>query len=738
VSSAHPPPDEEELNRLRKSEARLRAILEAAIDAIITTTDRGVITSVNPSAVRIFGYEEHEMVGQNIRMLMPEPFHSRHDGYVQRYRETGEPRVIGIGRIVEGRRRDGSTFPLELTLSEVRLEDGTRKFAGIARDVSDRQAGESALRESEARFRDLFENASDLIQATDVQGRILLANRAWRRTLGFDAERVAGLRVRDVIAADFHDESLPAFHRTWDDFDTKRIRTELEASDGRRVVVDGTVWCRTHNDRVVATWAIFRDVTREVELERVKKEFVSVVSHELRTPLTSIRGSLGLLNGGVAGELPEKAARLIDVANKNTERLIRLVNEILDLDKLEAGKLELRVERVDVAQMVRSVVESISTLAGQGSVNIAHDVDPSLTVAGDPDRLEQVLTNLVANAIKFSPADSMVRVQASALEDMVKVAVVDQGAGIEASDLPKLFLKFQQLEPADRRAHEGSGLGLAISKAIVEAHHGNIGVDSAPGEGSTFWFTVPMDARSRHAEPARARVLVAAGDEEFRSKLIAAFEPLGLEAAGAATASQAFAQLEASKFDAVLVDQSLQQGDGWQLVRSIRDLDARQRIAVMSDFIQSEHETTRRIEELGLSMVLGKPVTTRFVAETMGAVIDDSFGRPRLIASRSALADKLASLRAGFRETLVGRLDELEGNIRQALAEGVESQAFRSALHAAHKLRGTAGTYGFAHVGAYVASIEQQLEAMLHQGETDFAKLWNDLRLAREAMDETP
>ncbi len=614
--------NEEEIVRLRKSEARLRAILDAAVDAIITTNDRGIITSVNPSAVRIFGYEEEEMLGQNVKMLMPEPYHSRHDGFLQRYRETGERRVIGIGRIVEGRRRDGSTFPLELAVSEVLLGDGTRKFAGIARDVSDRRAAEQALRESEARFRDLFESASDLIQTADANGRIVMANRAWRATLGYSLDRATGLHVRELLVPEALEQALPAFERDPDDFETKRIRTELQAIDGRRVVVDGTTWCRRHDEKIVGTWTIFRDVTREVELERIKQEFVSVVSHELRTPLTSIRGSLGLLNSGFIGKLPPTVAKLIDVATKNTERLIRLVNDILDLDKLEAGKLELKVERIDVARLVRAVGESIDAVARLRGVDIAQDIEPTLQVAGDLDRLEQVLTNLLANAIKFSPANSVVKVEASALGDMVKVSVIDQGPGIAPSDAPKLFLRFQQLEPADRRAHEGTGLGLAISKAIVEAHHGRIGVESSLGQGSTFWFTVPCTPLLPDAEPSGARVLVAVGDDEFRMKLMRALAPLGMQVYGAATEPQALAQLATSEIDAAVVDQALQQGDGWALARSIRDRDAGCRIAALSDFTLPERETRHRVQTLGLSAVFGKPVSAQVIAEAMRAILD--------------------------------------------------------------------------------------------------------------------
>jgi signal transduction histidine kinase len=218
-----------------------------------------------------------------------------------------------------------------------------------------------------------------------------------------------------------------------------------------------------------------------------------VVSHELRTPLTAIRGALGLLGAGIAGDLPAEALELIELAGGNCERLVRLVNDILDIQKIEAGKMSLRLAAVDPAELVPRTVDQMRALAAAGGVGLEHAVELPARWRADEDRAAQVLTNLISNAIKFSPAGTRVTVRVTAgAPARTRVEVRDRGPGIAADQLPRLFGKFQQLDGSDTRAGSGTGLGLAICKAIVELHGGSIGVSTAPGHGSTFWFELPV------------------------------------------------------------------------------------------------------------------------------------------------------------------------------------------------------------------------------------------------------
>ncbi len=233
-------------------------------------------------------------------------------------------------------------------------------------------------------------------------------------------------------------------------------------------------------------------VEQRKAVERLKDEFVSTVSHELRTPLTSIRGALGLLEGGVVGELPAEALEVVHIARTNTDRLMRIINDILDLDKIEAGKLELSPRGVDVRRLVADLLEGLGPVAAEAKVELRADVQGNVALVADEDRIAQVLTNLMSNALRYSPPEGQVELRVElAAGGRVRFTVRDRGPGIVESDIARLFGRFEQLDSGDRWRKGGTGLGLAISKAIVEQHGGTIGVASTIGQGSTFWFELP-------------------------------------------------------------------------------------------------------------------------------------------------------------------------------------------------------------------------------------------------------
>ncbi len=244
--------------------------------------------------------------------------------------------------------------------------------------------------------------------------------------------------------------------------------------------------------------ALVRDVTERKLGERAKDEFVATVSHELRTPLTSIRGSLSLLEHGVVGELPAEAHELVEIARHNTERLLLVINDILDLEKLSSGKLELALRAIEPARLLTSAVQAIRGMAGAAGVEIRVLACADEPVLADEGRVIQVLNNLLSNAIKFSPRGARIEVHAQPSgADRVRFCVIDQGRGIAREHHDRVFERFKQVDASDSRERGGTGLGLAIVKSIVEEHGGAVGLDSAPGRGSTFWFEL------RRASPER-------------------------------------------------------------------------------------------------------------------------------------------------------------------------------------------------------------------------------------------
>jgi signal transduction histidine kinase len=255
-------------------------------------------------------------------------------------------------------------------------------------------------------------------------------------------------------------------------------------------------------DEIAHLDTVFHQMARDLDdAAKRKQEMVAMVTHDLRTPLMSMQTVLELLSEGVMGELPQKARHEISVAQFSTERLIQLINDLLDIDKLEAGKFELSKREADAGWLFERCIHSVKAFADRNQVSISvPDEDDDVVVYADPDRLAQVITNLLSNAIKFSPPGSEVQLICRDLPEATLFQIIDQGRGIPAGYEHRIFERFQQVDASDPREKKGSGLGLAICKALIDAHNGTIGVESKPGRGSNFWFKIPKQ-QTRRSSP---------------------------------------------------------------------------------------------------------------------------------------------------------------------------------------------------------------------------------------------
>lgn len=476
-------------------EGRVRAIVDTVLDGIITIDSVGTVETFNPAAELIFGYDKEEVIGRNVKMLMPEPYHGEHDGYLDSYLKTGDAKVIGIGREVTGRRKDGRSFPMELAVSEMQVS-GQRMFTGIVRDITERKEAERQLLDREGRVRAIVETVLDGIITIDAHGTVETFNPAAEIIFGYSADQVVGRNVKILTPAPYHAEHDGYLENYLATGEAKVIGIGREVV-GRRQ--DGSLFPMelAVSEMEVAGQRMFtgivRDITERKEAERIKKEFISTISHELRTPLTAIWGSLGLITGGACGPIVDEVKQMLEMAENNTARLIGLVNDILDIEKLQSGGLHFQIERMSLSGLVHESIKVNQPYASlQNVVVVSSEVVPDAVVDGDYHRLSQVMSNLISNAVKFSPDGETVDVSILEIEDGYRVQIADNGPGIPVEFQDHIFDRFSQADSSDSRERGGTGLGLSISAAIIEKHDGEIGFETEPGNGATFYFDLPL------------------------------------------------------------------------------------------------------------------------------------------------------------------------------------------------------------------------------------------------------
>lgn len=468
---------------------RMRSILDTVVDGIITIDERGRVETFNPAAERIFGYGAGEVIGRNVNMLMPEPFHSAHDGYLANYLDTGQRRIIGIGREVMGRRKDGSVFPLDLAVSETSL-GGRRVFTGLVRDITERKRAQEAL----SQFKGTLDRTLDCVFMFEPDTlRFFYVNQGAMAQVGYDHAELMAMHPYD-IKPDMPEARFREFIAPLLRGEQNAITFEIEHrhKDGHHIPVEIFLQYIAPEGEQARFVAIVRDITERKKVERLKNEFVSTVSHELRTPLTSIRGALGLIASGMIGTIPDKAKYLNDIAHKNSERLLRLINDILDIEKIESGRMRFVLRPHSIRALIEQSIVANAAYGQQYRVGF-HLLEggQELTASVDADRFMQVMANLLSNAAKFSPAEGKVDIAVERHGASVRVSVRDQGAGIPEEFHSRVFQKFSQADSSDTRAKGGTGLGLNIVQAIIEQFGGSIDFETGP-DGTTFFFDLPL------------------------------------------------------------------------------------------------------------------------------------------------------------------------------------------------------------------------------------------------------
>jgi PAS domain S-box-containing protein len=468
---------------------------------------------------------------------------------------------------------------LELTSSQLQMLNASGSQFGL---FIERRTSEDRLRDREMLFLQLANNIREIFWISAARpglNKVLYVSPAYEDVFGRPVSEVYERANSYLDAVVPEDLERVRQHVLKEMYSGSAVEFRIKRPDGAIRWVWGR-WSVVYDEegkpeRLVG---IVHDISERKEMERRVSEFYSTVSHELRTPLTSIRASLGLLEGGIAGVLPDKAKKLVDIARAESDRLIRLINDILDIRKIEAGRLELKQRPLKARKVVDVTLQGTAGMAHEYGVKLVSIVETEREIFADQDRVVQVLTNLVSNAIKYAPRHGDVTVKVAGHGAFCRYSVTDKGPGIPEDQLHKLFGLFQQLDSTDTRQKGGTGLGLAISKAIVEQHGGTISVNTKHGEGSTFYFDIPANKEPLHDEPAKdvtdfsaGYVLVVEDDEKLTEVLKELLEGENYGVVIARTIAEADKQVRHSAPQAVLLDVHLPDGNGLDWMRRIRE-----------------------------------------------------------------------------------------------------------------------------------------------------------------------
>ncbi|MBE9070282.1 PAS domain S-box protein [Leptolyngbya cf. ectocarpi LEGE 11479] len=475
---------------LLDNQQTLANIFDLAGEAIICIDRYQHIRLYNQTAERMFGYTAAEAVGQPLDLLLPEAFRTIHRQHIERFGQSAvlSRRMGERPGNVSGRRKNGDVFPAEASISKSKTTDGPW-YTVMLQDVTERLQAEAAIRRSEEQLRRMTNALPILIAYIDANEHYRFNNRAYEEWLGVPYQTLEGQPLVQALGPEIYDTIQPYLQQALKG-QSVTFEVEFPNSDLPYRWVSISYEPDMQAGQVQGCFALIQDISDRKAADQIKHEFVSLVSHELRTPLTSIHGALKLMTTGKLGQLAPQGQELLEIALSNTERLTRLINDVLDLERIESGRIKMIRVRCRVADLLHQAAQAMMSMAQTQGVTL--QVMPIDThIYADPDHVEQTLTNLLSNAIKFSPRGETVLIKAIDQPHQVLFKVIDHGRGIPEDKLETIFERFQQVDVSDTRNNGGTGLGLSICREIVQHHNGRIWVKSIHGQGSTFCFTLP-------------------------------------------------------------------------------------------------------------------------------------------------------------------------------------------------------------------------------------------------------
>jgi PAS domain S-box-containing protein len=624
------------------SQERLSQLLDAAPDAIIVVGGDGCIEFVNVQTERLFDYARSELIGQHLDVLIPERFRHAHAGHLGRFFADPGSRPMGSGLELFGRRKDGAELPIEVSLSPLRTDRGLTVSAAI-RDISERRRLEAGSKLLSDRLASAVESIQDAFALFDHDDRLVLCNSVYRRLIGESLPGpLVGRSYQEVLDAWVGEIDLPgeeARARFLEERVARRRQDQtttfdVRMRDGRSLrVIDR----RTAEGGIVKTiWDLTDDERRAEELREAraaaeagsaaKSDFLSSMSHELRTPLNAILGFAQLLQRDKREPLSARHSERVDQILKGGEHLLRLIDDILDLSRIEAGGVSISMERVSVPELLDEVKVTLEEAAKRQGVRVELDPMPRdlPRVAADRTRFAQILMNFGSNAIKYNrPAGRVTFTVSTPRAARVRVVVHDTGLGIALDKQDKLFQPFQRAGQ-ETGSIEGTGIGLVISKRLAQLMGADVGFRSVPGEGSDFWVDMPVHhsgARSSRPPPVREagvgrlapvgrRLVLYVEDNPanvtFMKDLVSTFENIDLLTAS--TAESGIALAHERRFDVIIMDINLPGMSGLDALRALRATPETRDVPVIALTAAASARDRQQGIQAGFYRYLTKPV----------------------------------------------------------------------------------------------------------------------------------
>jgi two-component system, NarL family, sensor histidine kinase EvgS len=701
---------------------RLQAILDTVQDAVITIEECGKVETFNPAGERIFGYAAAEVVGRNIKMLLPEFCNIRHDDYLEHCRAAGE--ALGIWRDVVGKRKDGSTFPFEIALNEMRL-GGERRYTGIARDLSERKKVEDQL--------NLFFTLSlDILSIWTLDGYFTRVNPAFSKTLGWSTEEILARPLVEFVHPDDRAATVREIEKM------ASTGENILQFENRYLHKDGSVRVLSWRSVLYEGGVFFssaRDVTGAREAEQAvlaaKDAFLATMSHEIRTPLNGLLGMLELLS---LWQLDGEQGETLEIARESGRSLVRIIDDILDFAKIVAGKLEIRAGPVSIARLLRRVIDTFHAVASAKDLTLRHTVDSRISpsLLADSLRVSQILNNLVSNALKFTTT-GYVELRAELLgrkdgADTVRLLVKDTGIGMEPEVQQRLFQPFEQASVFTAGLYGGTGLGLSISRRLAEIMGGGVEVESALGEGTTMSVTLslsisdltPVELGGKKmpavtpllvaTAPGASPLVLAVDDHSTNRNLLARqIAALGLRVQTAVDGLDALAMWQDGAIALVVTDCNMPQLDGYALSRAIREIEAkegRRRTPIIAWTANVLPAAVGLCHAADMDDILTKPAGLAVLKATLSkwlpftatetSVSDDADGGS--IAMKTApidLAqlDKIAVTAADRAEILLDFMTQTRSDL-VGLRAAVTTQNLPARVRIAHRMKGSSRMVG--------------------------------------------